>query len=214
MKNSTNIWYSSIVVIIVFIGLCLILDLASMIMLGRHSLRPKTFLIFQVVETSIWVVLIVLSIVGLAAIGKSGYRRPSPISYILQIILLASFVALLIYASVIYHRARKAARRGNYEATSTMLQDPEYRGAGYDGASYNNIPASSVHSNPFSTPYNRSINDLSEQPSIEMRPAQQDHAAHAPEVVHDGSRFYRSSPAPALGVAELPTYGGPATRYG
>jgi hypothetical protein len=43
-------------------------------------------------------------------------------------------------------------------------------------------------------------------------PAQHDHAAHAPEVVAD-SRYYNSL-APAPGVTELPTYGGPATRYG
>lgn len=78
----------SIVVIILFIGLCLLFDFLSMIWLCRHSLRPKTFLIFQVIETTIWVVLVVLSIVGLAQIRGSGYRRPSPLAYILQIILL------------------------------------------------------------------------------------------------------------------------------
>jgi uncharacterized membrane protein len=86
--NHTHTSRSSIVAIMVFIGLCLVLDLSSMIMLGRHSLRPKTFLIFQVIETTIWLVLIILSIVGLAQISRSSYRRPSPISYILQIVLL------------------------------------------------------------------------------------------------------------------------------
>lgn len=75
----------SVVVIILFIGLCLLFDLLSMIWLCRHSLRPKTFLIFQVIETTIWIVLVVLSLVGLAG---SRYRRPSPLAYILQIILL------------------------------------------------------------------------------------------------------------------------------
>lgn len=140
---------------------------------------------------------------------------------VLTNILSASFVALLIYASVIYHRARKAARNGNYAAASTGLQDSEYRGAGYGGAvAYESgPPPSSVHSNPFATPYNRSTNDLSAQPSMELgrtrSPAQHDNAAHAPELVAGSANRYYNPPAFAPGVAELPTYNGPsATRYG
>ncbi|QDS71731.1 hypothetical protein FKW77_008756 [Venturia effusa] len=208
----------TLVVIMLFIGLCLLFDVLSMIWLCRHSLRPKTFLIFQVIETTIWLVLIVLSFVGLARAGRSRLG----LSYILQIILLISFVSLLIYASVIYHRARKNARSGGYAPASTAAQDPEYHvvTGGLGGAvPFNTRAPPSVHSNqnPFASPYDPSTHTLSAQPSMELRrttsPAELDHAAQAPEVVPENRYF--SPPAPKSGVAELPTYSGPSMpRYG
>ncbi|RDI77510.1 hypothetical protein Vi05172_g12504 [Venturia inaequalis] len=221
LEGGRGRYIASIVVVILFIGLCLLFDFLSMIWLCRHSLRPKTFLIFQVIETTIWVVLVVLSIVGLAQIRGSGYRRPSPLAYILQIILLISFVALLIYASIIYHRARKASRSGTYApASTTGAHDSEYHGAagGLSGAApYTTRAApSSVHSNqnPFASPYDPSLHNLSAQPSMEMgrttSPAQLDRAAQAPEVVGADNGYY-NAPAPQSGAAELPTYDSPKT---
>ncbi|TID21989.1 Cys/Met metabolism pyridoxal phosphate-dependent enzyme [Venturia nashicola] len=181
---------------------------------GYIALRPKTFLIFQVIETTIWVVLVILSIVGLAQISGSRYRRPAPLAYILQIILLISFVALLIYASIIYHRARKASRSGGGYApasTGAGAHDPEYHGAA--GTVPYDTRAPPSNQNPFASPYDPSLHNLSAQPSMEMGPAQLDRAAQAPEVVTADNRSY-NAPAPKLGAAELPTYDGHGTtRY-
>ncbi|KAE9979418.1 hypothetical protein BLS_009839 [Venturia inaequalis] len=132
-----------------------------------------------------------------------------------------SFVALLIYASIIYHRARKASRSGTYApASTTGAHDSEYHGAagGLSGAApYTTRAApSSVHSNqnPFASPYDPSLHNLSAQPSMEMgrttSPAQLDRAAQAPEVVGADNGYY-NAPAPQSGAAELPTYDSPKT---
>ncbi|KAM0330120.1 hypothetical protein ACHAQA_004292 [Verticillium albo-atrum] len=67
------------VVIMVIIALCLILDLVAIIKRARRNLSPKFFLIINVVQTFVWTVLFAL----------------------------LSFVGLLIYASVIFHKHRK-----------------------------------------------------------------------------------------------------------
>jgi len=72
-----------VVVFIVVFVLCLVLDITSMVMLGKHTLKPKTFLIFQVVETTIWVIIFILEIVGA---GRT--RTGSGFAWLLSLVLL------------------------------------------------------------------------------------------------------------------------------
>jgi hypothetical protein len=79
-----------------------------------------------------------------------------------------AFLALLIYAGVIYHRARKAARRGNYAATPTAYEPTAYEPAsGFAPSSTSLAP-----SNPFDNRYQASAH------SFEMNNQQQ--SQHVP----------------------------------
>jgi hypothetical protein len=80
-------------------------------MFARHSLNPLTFLIFNIVQTTIWAVLFILEIVG--SVSNFG-GRANPLSWLFSFIIFLSFVGLLIYASVIYHRHRMSGRRARY----------------------------------------------------------------------------------------------------
>ncbi|KAK3385517.1 hypothetical protein B0H63DRAFT_183712 [Podospora didyma] len=84
-------------VMIGIILLCLILDIVCIVKRARRTLSPRFFLIVNVIQTTIWVVLFILSMIGLS----------SPLGFIIAIVILLSFIGLLIYASVIFHRFRK-----------------------------------------------------------------------------------------------------------
>ena len=104
----------------------------------RHKLKPALYLMLQVLKTTLWSVLFVLSSVGMAQIAGramdsdvptalvAGFVQvlivlyvypasapclPPPLKADLTHIQLSlSFLATLIYGSVIYHRARRALR--------------------------------------------------------------------------------------------------------
>ncbi|KAK1782255.1 hypothetical protein QBC45DRAFT_8683 [Copromyces sp. CBS 386.78] len=77
--------------------LCLVLDIVCIVKRVKKTLSPKLFLITNVVQTTIWVVFIILAMIGIKSAG----------TIILGIVILISFVGMLIYASVIFHRFRK-----------------------------------------------------------------------------------------------------------
>ena len=51
-------------VILSIIAICLILDIVCIIMRGRRSLSPPFFLVVNVIQTTIWTILFILSMVG------------------------------------------------------------------------------------------------------------------------------------------------------
>ncbi|KAK3485584.1 uncharacterized protein B0T23DRAFT_50720 [Neurospora hispaniola] len=86
-----------VAVCMMLVFLCLVLDIVCIIKRGRRTLSPKFFLITNVVQTTTWVVLIILAVIGARTAA----------TIILAIVILISFVGMLIYASIIYHRFRK-----------------------------------------------------------------------------------------------------------
>jgi hypothetical protein len=52
------------VIIMIIIGLCLVLDLICIVKRIRHTLTPRYFLISNVIQTTIWTVLFILSMIG------------------------------------------------------------------------------------------------------------------------------------------------------
>ncbi|KAF2433952.1 hypothetical protein EJ08DRAFT_19356 [Tothia fuscella] len=171
---------AAVAVLVVLLALCLSLDIASMVMFGRHNLRPKTFLIFQIVETTIWLVILVISIVGSVGRGNSA------LGLLLLIILFAAFLALLIYASVIYHRTRKVARRGNYTPALNPASTAYEPAAGFAPSNPSLAP-----SNPFDNRYQAST------ASFEMRNEGQQHGAYQPSISPAPQAGYGAAAAPA-----------------
>ncbi|KAF3351887.1 hypothetical protein VDGD_03367 [Verticillium dahliae] len=86
------------VVIMIILALCLSLDLVAIIKRARRNLSPKFFLIINVIQTFVWTVLFALSFVG---------ARASAASTAIAVIIYLSFVGLLIYAAIIFHKDRK-----------------------------------------------------------------------------------------------------------
>ncbi|KAM0580737.1 hypothetical protein ACHAO3_001730 [Verticillium nonalfalfae] len=87
------------VVIMIILALCLSLDLVAIIKRARRNLSPKFFLIINVIQTFVWTVLFALSFVGARANAASTAIAVPSHSL--------SFVGLLIYAAIIFHKDRK-----------------------------------------------------------------------------------------------------------
>lgn len=54
----------------VLVALCLVLDIVSIVKRSRRTLSPKFFLITNVIQTTIWVVFIVLGLIGVRSAGQ------------------------------------------------------------------------------------------------------------------------------------------------
>ncbi|KAJ9157675.1 hypothetical protein NKR23_g329 [Pleurostoma richardsiae] len=93
-----------VVVVMLIILLCLALDITCIVKRAKRTLSPRFFLIVNVVQTTIWTVLFILSMIG----------SRTAVAFIINIIVYLSFIGVLIYAGVIYHRQRKGTLRGTY----------------------------------------------------------------------------------------------------
>ncbi|KAK0610023.1 hypothetical protein B0T17DRAFT_471405, partial [Bombardia bombarda] len=101
------------VVIMVLIILCLVLDIVCIVKRSRRTLSPRFFLISNSIQTGLWVIYFILSVVG----------QNNSLGIIIAIIIFLSFLGLLIYASVIFHRFRKGKlNAGNYVQTNNPAE--------------------------------------------------------------------------------------------
>lgn len=90
-------------------------------MFSFHSLRPSVFLIINVIQTGIWIALFVLDLIGaLEDNDDSSSIYKTYGGWIVSMVTLAAFIGLLIYASVVYHRSRVAARRSFYAPAKSI----------------------------------------------------------------------------------------------
>ncbi|KAL7905226.1 hypothetical protein GGI35DRAFT_483722 [Trichoderma velutinum] len=92
--------------------LCLLLDIVCIIKRARRTLSPRFFFATNLVQTTIFVVLFVLSILG----GQTV------VSLILNITIVLSFIGLLVYASIIFHKDRKGTLRGSYTPAAQFAE--------------------------------------------------------------------------------------------
>ncbi|KAJ0168378.1 hypothetical protein CTA2_6730 [Colletotrichum tanaceti] len=88
-----------LVVILLIVAGCLVLDIVCIVKRSRRTLSPRFFLVANVIQTTVWLVLFILTMFGVSR----------PIAFVIAIVVFASFVGLLIYSSVIYHRFRKGS---------------------------------------------------------------------------------------------------------
>ncbi|KAF2091903.1 hypothetical protein K490DRAFT_53072 [Saccharata proteae CBS 121410] len=80
------------------------------------ALKPRTFLIFNVLQTTVWLVILVLDIV--VATKSSAFGG------LFTIVEFLVFLGLLIYAAVVYHRERKQGRGSYTPALSPEHAEP------------------------------------------------------------------------------------------
>ena len=150
----------------------LLLDVLAIILFLKDKLNPTVFLIMNSTQTGFWGGILILDLIAIArganAVGialtvgilyvlaptRASHRKTRPRSPALQFQPLLharlmhtsslSFVGLLIYAAVNYHRARKAAQRGHYApAHNPAAPAPQ-------SASYGHAAPTHHHDNPFS----------------------------------------------------------------
>ena len=62
--QTVNAVLAIFVVVLIIIGFCLILDIVCIIKRARRTLSPRFFLIANVIQTTIWTVLFVLTMIG------------------------------------------------------------------------------------------------------------------------------------------------------
>ncbi|KAL2024852.1 hypothetical protein VTK56DRAFT_3551 [Thermocarpiscus australiensis] len=93
------------VVIVVIVLVCLILDLVCIIKRARRTLSPPFFLGVNITQSVFYIINFILAMIG----AGSG-----AVSIAINVMILLSFLGLLIYASLVYHRYRKGALRGAY----------------------------------------------------------------------------------------------------
>ncbi|KAL2757028.1 hypothetical protein ACRALDRAFT_1081047 [Sodiomyces alcalophilus JCM 7366] len=83
---------------LVIVLFCLVLDIISIIKRATRTLSPRFFLITNVIQCTIWTVLFILSFIGQGRLGAG---------VAVSVIVYISFLGMLIYAGIIYHRFRK-----------------------------------------------------------------------------------------------------------
>ncbi|KAI4211458.1 MAG: hypothetical protein LQ351_005760 [Letrouitia transgressa] len=95
---------------IAFCVTCLALTIAEIILFSRRYLKPLAHLSMEVVKSTVWVVLFLIDVVSVVRQQTASYRASSGLYVLIgvceTIIVLLSFLATMIYASVIYHRHR------------------------------------------------------------------------------------------------------------
>ncbi|TLD34258.1 hypothetical protein PspLS_00315 [Pyricularia sp. CBS 133598] len=84
------------VVQLVLVLLCLVGDIACIIKRSRRTLTPKFFLAVNVFQSLFWLISFILSVINSKNI----------VSIILNFVVLFSFVGLLIYAAIVFHKWR------------------------------------------------------------------------------------------------------------
>ncbi|KAH8843214.1 hypothetical protein MCOR27_001941 [Pyricularia oryzae] len=123
-----------LVVQMVLVLICLAGDIACIIKRSRRTLTPKFFLGVNIFQSLFWVVSFILSMLGARTV----------VSIVINIVVLFSFVGLLIYASIIFHKERTGklpspleshqmlgknnVETGYYQQTSPQ---PQYTGTSY-----------------------------------------------------------------------------------
>ncbi|KAF2465576.1 uncharacterized protein BDR25DRAFT_270225 [Lindgomyces ingoldianus] len=122
-----------VVVFMLLIIAVLLMDILAILLFMRDALNPKTFLIMNVVQTTFWAAVLLLDVVAIA-------RGASAVGIGFTVFVLFTFVALLIYASIGYHRQRKMAQRGNYAPAHNPAAPAPAAAPAYNAPPYGNAP--------------------------------------------------------------------------
>lgn len=79
----TNRQYHSIAIIYMFFEtICILLSISEIILFARHRLEPGTYLVLQVVKSTIWTVVFIIYVVRLATL-KDGLGATNPLAFFL-----------------------------------------------------------------------------------------------------------------------------------
>ncbi|CZR58459.1 uncharacterized protein PAC_08351 [Phialocephala subalpina] len=148
-KIVVPIWMAMLVI-------CLILTITEIVLLARHKLKPKTFVIFNTIKTFIWTVIFALDIVSFV---DSNSRTVSFVGLIIEAVLWLCFLIPLIYGSVIYHRTRHSYAPVTDPNNPTDNTLPEFNlpandpYTGYSAKAYASTNTDIESQSPFPTDY-------------------------------------------------------------
>ncbi|KAH8883798.1 hypothetical protein GQ53DRAFT_420183 [Thozetella sp. PMI_491] len=112
IKSSVDSIIAILCVVEVIIVLCLVLDIVTIVKRAQRKLSPRLFLIVNVIQTTFWLIMFILSMIGAKTALSVG----------LNVFCLLSFIGLLIYAAVIFHQDRKGKFRGAYARTDNPIE--------------------------------------------------------------------------------------------
>ncbi|TVY21591.1 hypothetical protein LARI1_G000159 [Lachnellula arida] len=121
-ESDNAVTVASQIVIPIYItvcAICLVLTITEIILLARHKLKPKAFVIMNVIKSVVFTVVLVLDIISLVSVRTTSLVGSIPIDGVLFL----SFLIPLIYGSVIYHRSRKSRIYRPIEHPSLVPED-------------------------------------------------------------------------------------------
>ncbi|MCJ1339410.1 hypothetical protein MMC09_004699 [Bachmanniomyces sp. S44760] len=108
-EGPRRVTFASYIIFLLVCSLCLILNITEHILFGRRNLQPLTYLMFNIVKCTTWLIIFCISCANFEKeSGLSWYGGLNLIfgGFIENLIVLLAFVGSLIYASVIFHRQR------------------------------------------------------------------------------------------------------------
>ncbi|KAF9700840.1 hypothetical protein EKO04_001264 [Ascochyta lentis] len=123
---------ASIILFIIFIVICLLIDVLAIVLYMRDALKPSTFLTMNCFQTGFFGGVLIMDLVAVM-------RGTSAAGMGFSIFVFLTFVGLLIYSAVGYHRAKKQSQRGNYAAAHNPALPTAY------APSYQNAPPYQQH---------------------------------------------------------------------
>ncbi|KAF3040521.1 hypothetical protein E8E12_008089 [Didymella heteroderae] len=100
---------ASVVVFMLFIVICLLIDILAIVLFMRDALKPATFLTMNCFQTGFFGGVLIMDLVAVM-------RGTSAAGIGFSVFVFLSFLSLLVYSAVGYHRAKKQAQRGHYAA--------------------------------------------------------------------------------------------------
>ncbi|KAL2257133.1 hypothetical protein VTK26DRAFT_611 [Humicola hyalothermophila] len=114
-EYNTSLGYDGVLAIAcitcAIIAACFIMDIVCIIKRARRTLSPPFFFFVNLAQTVAYTINFILAMVG---------ARNGVVSVVIGVFIYLSFLGLLIYASVIYHRFRNGTLRGTYMKTNNI----------------------------------------------------------------------------------------------
>ncbi|KAF1811391.1 hypothetical protein P152DRAFT_71734 [Eremomyces bilateralis CBS 781.70] len=138
--RSSNIAVLSIP--LVLCAICVVLDITSIVLFAKRMLSPRVFLVFSVIQTLIWLGGFILDIVAISHGIPGG-------AIALSVLVFLAYAGTLIYASIVFHRYRKAGGRGAYTSAANPT-NVQYQGTGHapQQAVYEMKPQQQIYQQP------------------------------------------------------------------
>lgn len=154
-KNEIKPAIGGLIVTILFIAVIILLDVLAIFMFANKKLSAGRFMLLNCFGTGFWGVNLIIQI---ASIGSSNGTNGASIG--LGVFIFLSFLGLLIYSSILYHRERKARKQGAYALTNNPNTTP------YNASPYNNSPYQ-----PQTTAYTTPSHNAQELPDYQTKPS-------------------------------------------
>ncbi|KAI9719031.1 MAG: hypothetical protein M1812_003660 [Candelaria pacifica] len=109
------------VYVLVISCIAVIINITEAVLYKKRQLKPSRYLATNIIKTAPWAAILIIDIVAAALSNNISYGRLAvAISLIIIVAIFLLFLGSLIYASVIFHRSRKA-RLGKYHSPEAAV---------------------------------------------------------------------------------------------